>query len=304
MSISTTQPESAPISPLRQRMLEDMAMRGLRSHTQHDYIRIVKSFATFLGRSPDTATVEDVRRFQVYQRESGMQPQSINNSVSGLRFFFTVTLNRPDLSLRLVLVRFPRKLPDVLSVEEVGRLLEAAPSLKYKAALGTAYGAGLRVSEVAALKIDDIDSTRMLIRIEQGKGRKDRNAMLSPQLLALLRLWWREGKRRNVMLPHGWLFPGRSCTEPVSTRQINRAVHEAAEVAGIRKHVSPHTLRHSFATHLLEQDVDIRVIQVLLGHSKLDTTALYARVATKTIRAVTSPLERLQLLMEGGSPGG
>ncbi|MDE2390084.1 MAG: site-specific integrase [Rhodospirillales bacterium] len=303
MSISTTQPESAPISPLRQRMLEDMAMRGLRSHTQHDYIRIVKSFATFLGRSPDTATVEDVRRFQVYQRESGMQPQSINNSVSGLRFFFTVTLNRPDLSLRLVLVRFPRKLPDVLSVEEVGRLLEAAPSLKYKAALGTAYGAGLRVSEVAALKVDDIDSTRMLIRIEQGKGRKDRNAMLSPQLLALLRLWWREGKRRNVMLPHGWLFPGRNCTEPVSTRQINRAVHEAAEVAGIRKHVSPHTLRHSFATHLLEQDVDIRVIQVLLGHSKLDTTALYARVATKTIRAVTSPLEKLQLLMEGGTSG-
>ena len=214
-----------------------------------------------------------------------------------------MTLNRPDLSLRLVLVRFPRKLPDVLSVEEVGRLLEAAPSLKYKAALGTAYGAGLRVSEVATLKVDDIDSTRMLIRIEQGKGRKDRNAMLSPQLLALLRLWWREGKRRNVMLPHGWLFPGRNCTEPVSTRQINRAVHEAAEVAGIRKHVSPHTLRHSFATHLLEQDVDIRVIQVLLGHSKLDTTALYARVATKTIRAVTSPLEKLQLLMEGGTSG-
>jgi len=303
MSIST-QPASAPVSPLRQRKLEDMAMRGLRTDTQRDYIRIVKSFAAFLGRSPDTATAEDVRRFQVHQRESGMQPQSINNSVSGLRFFFTVTLNRPDLSLRLVLVRFPRKLPDVLSVEEVGRLLEAAPSLKYKAALGTAYGAGLRVSEVAALKIDDIDSIRMLIRVEQGKGRKDRNAMLSPQLLALLRLWWREGKRRNVMLPHGWLFPGRSCTEPVSTRQINRAVHEAAEVAGIRKRVTPHTLRHSFATHLLEQDVDIRVIQVLLGHSKLDTTALYARVATKTIRAVTSPLEKLQLLMEGGNPGG
>lgn len=301
MAISTTQPESTPVSPLRQRMLEDMAMRGLRTETQRDYIRVVKSFATFLGRSPDTATAEDIRRFQVYQRESGMQPQSINNTVSGLRFFFTVTLNRPDLSLRLVLVRFPRKLPDVLSVEEVGRLLEAAPSLKYKAALGTAYGAGLRVSEVASLKIDDIDSTRMLIRIEQGKGRKDRNAMLSPQLLALLRLWWREGKRRNVMLPHGWLFPGRICTEPVSTRQINRAVHEAAEVAGIRKHVSPHTLRHSFATHLLEQDVDIRVIQVLLGHSKLDTTALYARVATKTIRAVTSPLEKLQLLMKAGA---
>jgi integrase/recombinase XerD len=291
------------VSPLRQRMLQDMAMRGLREHTQHDYVRFVRSFASFLRRPPDTATAEDIRRFQVHQAESGVQPPTINSSVSALRFFFTVTLDRPDLSRRLVLVRHPRKLPDVLSVEEVGRLLEAAPGLKYKAALGTAYGAGLRVSEVAALKVDDIDSTRMLIRVEQGKGRKDRNAMLSPQLLELLRLWWREGKRRNVMPPHGWLFPGRSVAEPVSTRQINRAVHEAAEAAGIRKRVSPHTLRHSFATHLLEQGVDIRVIQVLLGHSKLDTTALYAKVATKTIRSVTSPLEHLTLLIEGESPG-
>ena len=291
------------VSPLRRRMLQDMAIRGLREHTQHDYIRFVRSFASFLRRSPDTATAEDIRRFQAHQAESGVQPPTINSSVSALRFLFTVTLDRPDLSRRLVLVRHPRKLPDVLSVEEVGRLLEAAPGLKYKAALGTAYGAGLRVSEVAALKVDDIDSTRMLIRVEQGKGRKDRNAMLSPQLLELLRLGWREGKRRNVMPPHGWLFPGRSAVEPVSTRQINRAVHEAAEVAGIRKRVTPHTLRHSFATHLLEQDVDIRVIQVLLGHSKLDTTALYARVATKTIRSVTSPLEHLKLLMEGESPG-
>ena len=156
----------------------------------------------------------------------------------------------------------------------------------------------------STLKIGDIDSARMLIRVEQGKGRKDRNAMLSPQLLQLLRLWWRAGKRRGVMLPQGWLFPGRNSLEPVSTRQLGRAVHEAAEAAGIKKRVSPHTLRHSFATHLLEQDVDIRVIQVLLGHSKLDTTALYARVATKTIRAVTSPLEHLRLLMEGDDPGG
>jgi integrase/recombinase XerD len=228
-----------PVTPLRQRMLEDMAMRGLRSHTQHDYIRFVRSFAAFLGRSPDTAQAEDIRRFQVHQRDSGVQPPTINSSVSALRFFFTVTLDRPDLSRRLVLARFPRKLPAVLSVEEVGQLLEAAPGIKYKAILGTAYGAGLRVSEVASLKVDDIDSTRMLIRVEQGKGRKDRNAMLSPQLLTLLRLWWEEGKRRNVMLRHGWLFPGRSCTDPVSTRQINRAVHEAAEAAGIRKHVSP-----------------------------------------------------------------
>jgi integrase/recombinase XerD len=279
-------------------------MRGLRATTQRDYIRFVSSFAAFLGRPPDTATAEDVRRFQVHQSESGAQPPTVNSSVSALRFFFMVTLDRPDLSRRLVLVRYPRQPPTVLSVEEVGRLLEAAPGLKHRAALGTAYGAGLRVSEVAALKVDDIDSARMLIRIEQGKGRKDRNAMLSPQLLALLRLWWREGKRRGVMLPHGWLFPGRSPAEPVSTRQLNRAVHEAAEAAGIRKRVTPHTLRHSFATHLLEQDVDIRVIQVLLGHSKLDTTALYARVATKTIRAVTSPLERLGQLMEGKSPDG
>src|SRR5712692_1267942 len=290
-----------PVSALRQRM--HMAMRGLRSDTQRDYIRFVGSFAAFLGRPPDTATAEDIRRFQVHQAESGVRPPTVNCSVSALRFFFTVTIDRPDLSRRLVLARHPRKLPIVLSAEDVGRLLEAAPGPKYRAALGTAYGAGLRVSEVAALKIGDIDSTRMLIRVEQGKGRKDRNAMLSPQLLALLRLWWREGKRRGVMLPHGWLFPGRSAADPVSTRQINRAVHEAAEAAGIRKRVSPHTLRHSFATHLLEQDVDIRVIQVLLGHSKLDTTALYARVATKTIRSVASPLEHLKLLMAGESPG-
>jgi integrase/recombinase XerD len=300
----TNPPAQLSVSPLRRRMLEDMAMRGLREDTQRDYIRFVKNFAAFLGRSPDTATGEDIRHFQVYQHENGAQPPTINSSVSALRFFFTITLDRPDLSRRLVIVRHPRKLPDVLSVEEVGRLLEAAPGAKYKAALGTAYGAGLRVSEVAALKIDDIDSTRMLIRVEQGKGRKDRNAMLSPQLLELLRLWWREGKRRNVILPHGWLFPGQSRTDPISTRQLHRAVHEAAERAGIRKRVSPHTLRHSFATHLLEQDVDIRVIQVLLGHSKLDTTALYTRVATRTIRAVTSPLEKLALLMEGRSPNG
>lgn len=296
------QPTRSAVSPLRRRMLEDMAMRGLRAETQRNYIMFVRGFAAFLKRSPDTATAEDIRRFQVHQVESGVQPPTINCSVSALRFLFTVTLDRPDLSRRFVLARHARKLPSVLSVEEVGRLLEAAPGPKHKAALGTAYGAGLRVSEVAALKVDDIDSTRMLIRVEQGKGRKDRNAMLSPQLLGLLRLWWREGKRRNVILPHGWLFPGRNALEPISTRQLNRATHEAAKAAGITKRVTPHTLRHSFATHLLEQDVDIRGIQVLLGHSKLDTTALYARVATKTIRAVTSPLERLKLLIEEDGP--
>jgi len=288
-----------PVSPLRQRMQDDMLIRGLGSHTRQDYIRHVRAFAAFIRRSPDTATVDDVRRFQLQQHESGIGVATINSAVSALRFLFSVTLGRRDLARSLVVTRFHRKLPDVLSVEEVARLLEAAPGLKYKAALSVAYGAGLRVSEVAHLKIDDIDSTRMLIRIEQGKGRKDRNAMLSPHLLDLLRLWWREGKRRGVMLPHGWLFPGQGRTEPISTRQLHRAVQEAAERAGIRKRVSPHTLRHSFATHLLEQDVDIRVIQVLLGHTKLETTALYTKVSTRTIQAVASPLEHLMALMEG-----
>jgi site-specific recombinase XerD len=291
----TTLSQDQPSTPLRQRMLDDMAMRGLREHTRRDYVRHVRGFASFLGRSPDTVTVEDVRRYQLHQRESGAQAPTINSTVSALRFLFTVTLDRPDLSRRPVLTRNPRKLPDVLSVEEVARLLEAAPGIKYRAALGVAYGAGLRVSEVAHLKVDDIDSKRMLIRIEEGKGRKDRNAMLLPQLLELLRLWWREGKRRSVMLPHGWLFPGRSYTDPISTRQLHRAVQEAAEAAGIRKRVSPHTLRHSFATHLLEQDVDIRVI---------DTTTLYTRVATRMIHAVTSPLDRLMALMEGKEASG
>lgn len=303
-----TLPTQAPITPLRQRMLDDMVMRGLGAHTQQDYIRHVRRFAAFLHRSPDTATVDDVRRFQLHQHESAAGAATINSAVSALRFLFSVTLERPQLSRRLIITRHPYRLPNVLSVEEAARLLEAAPGLKYKAALGVAYGAGLRVSEVAHLKVDDIDSQRMLIRVEQGKGRKDRNAMLSPQLLKLLRLWWREGKRRSVMLSHGWLFPGRSCTDPISTRQLHRVVQEAAEAARIRKRVSPHTLRHSFATHLLEQDVDIRVIQVLLGHSNIDTTALYTKVATRTIHAVTSPLDRLMTLMEGatgpGAPAG
>jgi site-specific recombinase XerD len=186
-------------------------------------------------------------------------------------------------------VREPRKLPVVLSPEEVARLLEAAPGLKYRAALSVAYGAGLRANEVVSLKIGDIDSTRMVIRVEQGKGRKDRYVMLSAHLLELLRAWWK------ITRPQGWLFPGQNPVNPLTTRQLNRACHAAAQVAGIDKRVSLHTLRHSFATHLLEQKVDIRVIQVLLGHKKLDTTALYSQVATRTIREVRSPLEHLTL---------
>jgi len=282
------------VSPLRARMIEDMTVRGFTEKTRQDYVRHVHAFAAFIGRSPATATPDDIRGFQLHQRQGGMQPPSINTAVSALRFLFTVTLDRPDLARRLTVVRQPRRLPSVLSVEEVALLLQAAPGPKYKAAFATAYGAGLRVSEVVALKVGDIDSERMLLRVEQGKGRKDRHAMLSPQLLERLREWWREGRRLGALLPGGWLFPGRNPVEPLSTRQLNRAVHAAAEAAGIKKRVSPHTLRHSFATHLLEQDTDIRIIQVLLGHAKLDTTARYTRVANTTIRTVTSPLDRLR----------
>jgi site-specific recombinase XerD len=277
------------MSPLRRRMIEDMTIRKFAPKTQHDYLQRVKNFTTYLGRSPDTASSEDVRRYQLHLTTSGVGVPTVNQTVSTLRFFFKVTLGRPDLVERTAFVHEPRKLPVVLSPEEVVRLLDAAPGLKYKAALSVAYGAGLRVSEVVALKVSDIDSKRMVIRIEQGKGRKDRYVMLSPHLLELLRAWYKAAR------PQGWLFPGRNPAQPMTTRQLNRACHAAADMAEISKPVSMHTLRHSFATHLLEQNIDIRVIQVLLGHAKLDTTALYTRVATKTIQQVMSPLDRITL---------
>jgi site-specific recombinase XerD len=219
-----------------------------------------------------------------------VRPPTINGTVSALRFFFKVTVDRPDVTKLLTSVAQPRKIPVILNPEEVVRFIEAAPGPKYKAAFGAAYGAGLRVSEVASLKVSDIDSKRMMIRVEQGKGRKDRHAMLSPLLLDLLRDWYR------IAHPRGWLFPGQDPIIHLTTRQLTRACHAAAHMAEIKKRVTPHTLRHSFATHLLEQNIDIRVIQVLLGHAKLDTTALYTRVAANTIRAVMSPLDRLMPL--------
>ena len=276
-----------PISPLRQRMIEDMTVRNFVEKTRNDYIRQVKTFTAFLGRSPDQAIPEDLRRFQLHQTRAGVRPPSINGSVAALRFFFTVTLDRPEMARHLTFVREPRKMPVVLSPEEVARLLEAAPGPKYKAALSAAFAAGLRVSEVVSLKVSDIHSERMLLRIEQGKGRKDRFAMLSPQLLELLRDWYR------IARPAVWLFPGRDLMLPMTTRQFTRAVHAAANMAKIKKRVTPHTLRHSFATHLLEQKTDVRLIQVLLGHAKLDTTMLYTHVATNVIREVMSPLDRL-----------
>jgi site-specific recombinase XerD len=275
------------ISPLRLRMIEDMTIRQFLPPTQQGYIRAVRNFSAFLDASPEGASAEDLRRYQLHLAASGASATMINHSLTALRFLFTVTLRRPEVVAELTFIRVPRTLPVVLSPEEVARLLNAAPGLKYKAALSIAYGAGLRASEVISLKIADIDSTRMVIRVEQGKGRKDRYVMLSEPLLDLLRAWWKQAR------PRGWLFPGQNPVNPLTTRQLNRACHAASEAAGIDKRVSLHTLRHSFATHLLEQKVDVRVIQVLLGHKKLETTARYAQVATRTIREVTSPLDHL-----------
>ena len=255
------------ISPLRRRMIEDMTIRKLTPKTQQGYVRTIKNLAAFIGRSPDKASFEDVRRFQLHLVTKGTDTPTLNHTVSALRFFFRVTLKRYAIVEHTRFIHEPRRLPRVLSAEEVARLLDAAPGLKYKAALSVAYGAGLRASEVVSLKISDIDSKRMLIRVEQGKGRKDRNVMLSPHLLKLLRAWWKAAR------PRGWLFPGRDPVQPMTTRQLNRACHAAIHMADIKKRVSLHTLRHSFATHLLEQNIDIRVIQVLLGHARLDTTA-------------------------------
>lgn len=279
----------ASVSPLRQRMIEDMTIRKLAPRTQEGYIRIVKNFSAFFGASPDKASFEDVRRYQLHLASSGAGVPTINHTLTALRFLFMVTLRKPEVVLHLPFVHQPQKLPVVLSPEEVAKLLDAAPGLKYKAALSVAYGAGLRATEVISLKVSDIDSARMVIRVEQGKGRKDRYVMLSRHLLDLLRAWWKAAR------PRGWLFPGRDPGQPLTTRQLNRAIHAAARMAEIGKPVSLHTLRHSFATHLLEQNIDIRVIQVLLGHAKLDTTAIYTRVATRTIREIMSPLEHLHL---------
>lgn len=279
-------------SPLRQRMIEDMRMRKLEPTTQTGYIRAVRKLTAYLQRSPDTATVEDLRNFQLHLVDTGTSPITLNATLTGLKFFFDITLGRPELLAKMQHVRVPRTLPVVLSREEAARLIAAAPNLKHQAAMSVAYGAGLRVSEIISLKVSDIDSQRMTLRVEQGKGSKDRYAMLSPVLLERLRAWWRLGHAQGKIRNGGWLFPGLDPTDPLTARQINRAVHLAADAAKIDKRVTPHILRHSFATHLLEQKVDIRVIQVLLGHKKLETTSLYAQVATDLLRSVISPLDK------------
>ena len=279
------------ISPLRQRMLEDMRMRKLAPQTQAAYMRqfgnwqVICAVRPIPPRSRICATSSCIWSITA-PRRSRSTPR-----ITGLKFFFDVTLDRAELMAKMKPVFVPRTLPVVLSREEVSALIAAASNLKHQTALSVAYGAGLRASEVVALKVGDIDSTRMTLRIQQGKGGKDRYAMLSPVMLERLRTWWRVARAQGKMLDGGWLFPGLNPVEPLSTRQLNRAVHEAALAARIDKRVSMHTLRHSFATHLLEQKVDIRVIQVLLGHKKLETTSLYTQVATEILRQVIGPLE-------------
>jgi integrase/recombinase XerD len=284
-----------PISPLRQRMIDDMRMRKLSAKTQTAYIRHVKEFTRFLGRSPDSANAEDLRRYQLQLVEEGIASGNLNARITGLRFFFETTVERPEVVAKLRHVYQPRKIPLILSLEEVTRLLQCAGGPKYQAALGVAYGAGLRASEVVHLTVNDIDSERMVIHVEQGKGQRDRYAMLSPTLLELLRAWWRHAHAHRRILPGGWLFPGQNPVNPMSTRQLNRAFHQACQAAEIDKAVCLHSLRHAFATHLLERHEDIRVIQVLLGHKKLENTARYSQVAAKLLHEVKGPLDYLQI---------
>jgi len=276
-------------------MIGDMTLRKLQAKTQAAYIRAVKNFTRFFGRSPDLASAEDLRSYQLHMVEQGVSSTTLNATITGLKFFFGVTLDRPSALKKMSPVRKEQKLPRVLSVDQVARLLQAISNLKHRAALSVAYGAGLRASEVTHLKIADIDSERMIIRVHQGKGRRDRYAMLSPSLLELLRAWWRQAHAQGKMLAAGWLFPGQNPVKPLSTRQLNHACKSAAAAAQLDPGISMHTLRHSFATHLLEQKVDIRVIQVLLGHQKLENTARYSHVATRTLSEVTSPLDQLAL---------
>jgi len=288
--------DTITVSPLRQRMIEDMAARKLNPHTQRGHISSCKRFAAWLKRSPDTATPDEVRRFQLHLIESGASICNRNRIMTGVRFLFRVTLRRHDLAAEVWHIKEPQKLPPVLSPDEVKRALTMAPSLKAEAMLTLAYGCGLRAGEVVRLRSGDIDSAQMIIRIVQAKGRKDRHVMLPAEVLDLLRQWWKARPSNHdagVAQEQRWLFPGRGHDQPMTTRQFARLFKQAARAAGLRKAISLHTLRHSFATHLLEDGKDIRVIQALLGHDKLETTARYTRVATGMIAKIESPLTRL-----------
>lgn len=280
---------SKAISPLRRRMIEDMTVRNLSPATQRSYLHAVSKFSRYFGRSPDRLGLEDVRAFQVHLVATGISWPALNQTVCALRFFYGVTLGQAEIPERIAYARAPRKLPEVLSADEVVRFLEAVPSLKTRTALTAAYAAGLRVSEVVGLKVADIDSQRGVIRVRHGKGGKDRYVMLSAQLLHILRTYWRLAR------PPDWLFPRRDGSGPISITVLHAACRSARAAAGIDKRVTVHTLRHSFATHLLENGTDIRIIQVLLGHNNLSSTARYTKVSSGLIRRTQSPLDRLNI---------
>lgn len=289
MKISTHFP---PV--LRQRINDDMSLRKLAVKTQISYIRAINRLSEYLQHSPENTTRKELREFQLFLVNDGTTGTTINGIITGLRFLYQITLDKPQLVYKLSSIPVARNLPIVLNLEEIKRFLAAAPHPKYHAAFSVAYGAGLRVSEVVSLKISDIDKERMALHVEQGKGGRDRYAKLSPALLDHLRHWWVFANKHGQMHREGWLFPGLDPINHMSARQLSRICVETAKLAGITKKVSMHTLRHSFATHLLEAHVDIRIIQVLLGHSRLSTTALYAQVATNLLREVISPLDAIE----------
>jgi len=276
------------MTPLRQRMIDDMQLRNFAPATQRNYIHYVAEFAKYFRLSPEHLDLEAVRQYQLHLvNERKLSPQSVNQYVSAVKFLYTVTLEMPWSDDCFVRPRCPIKRPVLLSPEELLQFFDYVPSLKYRAALMICYGAGLRISEVVALKIADIDSQRMLLRVEQGKGKKDRYAMLSPRLLEVLRRYWRAER------PQPWLFPSWRPTRHLSTGSLRVACRDAVVRSGLRKRVTAHTLRHSFATHLLENGTDIRVIQVLLGHSRIETTARYTAVSPRVVAATASPLDTL-----------
>ena len=284
-----------PMTPLRARMIADMSARNLGPASQTSHLRACKRFSAWLGRSPETATPDDLRDFQQHLMKIGTSICTRNQTMTGVKFLFRVTLRRHDLVAEVFSLKEPVKVPLVLSRDEVKRLLLMAPSLKARVMLSLAYGCGMRAGEVVRLRVGDIDGAQNIIRIVQSKGRKDRNVMLPAKILGLLREWWKErptSQDAGVAGPERVIFPGY-CGRHLSPRQISRLFKQAARAAGITKPVTLHTLRHSFATHRLERGVDIRIIQALLGHTKLTTTARYASVATGMISAVESPLDDL-----------
>jgi site-specific recombinase XerD len=276
------------MTPLRQRMIEDLKLRNLAPRTIQSYVSRVAAFARHFGRSPEDLGRDEVRSYLLHLvQERHVCWSTYNQTVAGLRFLYEVTLGREGVLVRIACPKQPKKLPVVLSLEEVARLFAAVVGLKHRALLMTAYAAGLRISEVVALRVDDIDSQRMVLRVRQGKGRKDRYVMLSPRLLALLREYWKAAR------PAEWLFPGDIPGQHLTASTVHRVCVQAGRDAGLGKHVTVHTLRHSFATHLLEAGTDIRTIQVLLGHRNLKTTAIYTHVSPIAVETTQSPLDRL-----------